>query len=283
MNSRHARSRWGRRSGRSFAGTLTAVAALTTVFATNAWPAGTTQPIVLYVAPGGNDAWSGRLAEPNAARTDGPLASLAGARDAIRRLKKRSGLNQPIHVLFAGGTYFITQPVVFTPEDSGTAEAPIVYQAAEGAEPVFHGGRVIRGWEPGRDGVWSVQIPEVAAGQWNFEQLWINGRRAVRAREPDRFYYYMRGKVAYGIDPLTGKRANLQSRAFVARAEDIRPLLDIPKERLGEVTLIAYHSWATGLHRIARVDPKTNVVITTGPGRWPFFRWRASQRYHIEN
>ncbi len=41
----------------------------------------------LYVAPDGNDAWSGRLARPNADRTDGPLASLQGARDAIRHQK----------------------------------------------------------------------------------------------------------------------------------------------------------------------------------------------------
>jgi hypothetical protein len=45
---------------------------------------------------------------------------------------------------------------------------------------------------------------------------------------------------------------------------------------------VAYHSWATGVHRVAGVDPKTNVVVTTGPGRWPFFYWGASQRYHIE-
>jgi len=282
-NLRYTLSGWGRRFGRFFVGSLAAVVALTTILAADAKPASAPQPIVLYVAPGGNDAWSGRLAKPNAARTDGPLASLAGARDAIRRLKKRGGLKQPVRVLFADGTYFITEPVVFTPEDSGTAETPIVYQAAEGAKPVFHGGRVIRGFEKGRDGVWSVRIPEVVAGKWYFEQLWINGRRAVRAREPDKFYYYMRRKVVYGVDPLTGKPANLQSRAFVARAEDIRPLFDIPKERLSDVTLIAYHSWATGLHRIASVDPKTNVVITTGPGRWPFFRWRASQRYHIEH
>ena len=33
-----------------------------------------------YVSPDGNDAWSGKLARPNAAHTDGPLASLLGAR-----------------------------------------------------------------------------------------------------------------------------------------------------------------------------------------------------------
>ena len=44
-------------------------------------------PCVLYVSPSGNDAWSGKLATANAAKADGPLASLVAARDAIRKLK----------------------------------------------------------------------------------------------------------------------------------------------------------------------------------------------------
>ena len=50
-----------------------------------------TEAATLCVSTSGNDSWSGTLATPNAGRTDGPLASLAGARDAIRRLKGRPG------------------------------------------------------------------------------------------------------------------------------------------------------------------------------------------------
>ena len=42
-----------------------------------------------YVATNGNDRWSGRFPEPNADRSDGPLASLAAARDAVRRPGQR--------------------------------------------------------------------------------------------------------------------------------------------------------------------------------------------------
>ena len=43
--------------------------------------------VTLHVALNGNDAWSGKLPRPNADGSDGPLATLAGARDAVRRLK----------------------------------------------------------------------------------------------------------------------------------------------------------------------------------------------------
>ena len=241
------------------------------------------QAVTLYVAPDGNDQWSGRLARPNRERTDGPLASLQGARDAVRRLKAQGPLTEPVRVLVAEGTYSLSEPVVFTPEDSGTEKCPIIYEAAPEARPVFSGGRVIAGFQPGADGLWTAQVPEVAAGEWYFEQLFVNGRRAVRARWPNQFYFYVVGKAEYGIDPDTGQPARLANRAFRARREDIEPLLNLTEEQLRDVTLVAYHSWAISRLRLRAVDPKTNTLITTGPAAWPFLRWGPNQRYHLEN
>ena len=67
------------------------------------------QPVQFYVAPNGDDRWSGSLPAANAAGTDGPLASPAAARDAVRRLKRRQGgrLRQPVTVLIRGGDYYL--------------------------------------------------------------------------------------------------------------------------------------------------------------------------------
>ena len=40
-----------------------------------------------YVATDGKDVWSGTLPEPNHDGTDGPFATLARARDAVRQLR----------------------------------------------------------------------------------------------------------------------------------------------------------------------------------------------------
>ena len=42
---------------------------------------------MLHVSPQGRDAWSGALEKPNEMQTDGPLATVTGARDAVRRLR----------------------------------------------------------------------------------------------------------------------------------------------------------------------------------------------------
>jgi len=239
--------------------------------------ASTARATTFHVAPYGNDAWSGKLERPNAAKTDGPLASLEGARDAIRRLKAQGPLKEPVRALIADGTYPITGPVTFTPEDSGTEACPIVYEAAPGAKPLFSGGRAVTGWEPGADGVWTTHLPDVAAGKWYFEQLWVNGRRATRARTPNRFYYYTYRKASNVIDPTTGQVADA-GRSFIARPGDVKPWPNI-----GDVTMVIYHSWETSRERLAAVDPQTNLVVCRNGFPWGFMAWGAAQRYHLEN
>ena len=102
-----------------------------------------------HVATNGNDAWSGIPSTPNAARTDGPWASLEGARAGIRRLRGAPGLPAGgVQVTLHAGVYPLARPLALTREDSGTPEAPIAYRAAPGAQVRISGGRAISHFEP---------------------------------------------------------------------------------------------------------------------------------------
>ena len=91
--------------------------------------------VTFYVSPKGNDAWSGGLAKPNRAGTDGPFATLTRARDAVRTLKVSGPLSAPVAVLLRGGRYYVTEPLQFGPEDSGTESCPVTYAAYRGETP----------------------------------------------------------------------------------------------------------------------------------------------------
>jgi hypothetical protein len=149
-------------------------------------------PGVFFVAPAGKDHWSGRLPAPDATASDGPFATLHRARDAVRQLKASSGaLQPPVTVVLRGGTYFLQEPLRFTPEDSGTDRRPIVYAAYPGESVVISGGRRITGWKPvTRNGkrLWVASVPEARDGRWPFRQLWIDGQRRVPARHPSKGY-----------------------------------------------------------------------------------------------
>jgi len=79
-----------------------------------------------YVAPGGDDANPGTEAEP--------FATLARARDAARG-RIAAGLSGDLSVLVRGGTYRITEPIVFGPEDGGTEVHRVTYAAYPGEVP----------------------------------------------------------------------------------------------------------------------------------------------------
>ncbi|MCD6360655.1 MAG: right-handed parallel beta-helix repeat-containing protein [Armatimonadetes bacterium] len=94
------------------------------------------QGATLFVATSGSDA------NPGTAKK--PFATLARARDAIREMKAAGGLpDGGVTVEVRPGTYYLTEPLEFTAEDSGTEEAPIVYRARRGKAVRLSGARVI--------------------------------------------------------------------------------------------------------------------------------------------
>ena len=129
-----------------------------------------------HVAPDGKDT--------NPGTADAPFATVATARDAVRR-KIAAGLTKDILVLIRGGTYRQTETLTFGPEDSGTDRFSITYAAAAGEKIVLSGGRSIGGWKNGAGRIWTAEVPEVKAGKLYFRQLFVNGQRARRARTPN--------------------------------------------------------------------------------------------------
>jgi hypothetical protein len=61
-----------------------------------------------------------------------PFATLARARDAVRKLNAGGPPRATVTVLVCGGTYALKETLVSGPEDSGTAERRIVYAAYPG-------------------------------------------------------------------------------------------------------------------------------------------------------
>jgi hypothetical protein len=233
----------------------------------------------LYVSPDGNDNWSGKLPQPNSERTDGPVASLAGARDSLRKLRLIARIPGPIRVIIADGQYALSEPFVLEPQDSGTGELTVSYEAAADAKPVFTGGRAITGFKRGADGIWQAHIPEVAAGKWYFEQLFVNGRRAVRARTPNKFYYYMGKTVEVPIEGQQGKFR----RTTTVRPEDLKLLKGLSQDEIKDVTLVAYHKWCITRRFLTEIDMNNNALITVGEKLKSYAGWPVNTRYQLEN
>ena len=104
-----------------------------------------TPPADFYVSPQGSDDWSGTLATPDPQAADGPFATLARARDAVRVLKEKK--SDDIVVLIRGGTYELKKTIVLGLEDSGVGDSTVTYAAYPDESPVFSSGQEITGWQ----------------------------------------------------------------------------------------------------------------------------------------
>lgn len=145
--------------GRAWVAAIVAMLALTA----GSFP---TRALELYVATNGSDAWSGRLAEPNPQKTEGPFATLEAARDAVRKLRASGGLPpEGVTVTVRGGVYARTQVFQLNAGDSGAKEAPTVYRTFPGETVRLLGGRVLPKLQPVTDEAILNRLPAEARGK----------------------------------------------------------------------------------------------------------------------
>ncbi|MCC7264587.1 MAG: right-handed parallel beta-helix repeat-containing protein [Candidatus Latescibacteria bacterium] len=242
-----------------------------------------------YLSPGGDDRWSGTLPAANAEGSDGPLATPVGARNALRRLRLRQGLLQPVEVLLRGGTYHLSEPLRLWSGDGGTAQCPITYAAYPGEEPVLSGGRAIGGWAPYRDGILCAQLPELRSGQWVFRQLFYRGQRMIRARWPKRdpadpLY----GGWAFVDAPVAEEKSRPEVPVAFRWEEEMMPRR-WAKPAQGEVFIVLGKSWVNDIIPIKQVDFAARTIHLARASR-PYSpslnvatRLLKGNRFYIEN
>lgn len=231
----------------------------------------------IHVSRDGNDENPGTLARP--------LASLHRARDLVRNLRKRGAgaLTVTVHE----GHYYHDQPVVFTPEDSGTADAPIHYRSAPGEEVSLSGGvRFEPTWELYKDGIYKCDISSLP----DFDQLFVNGHRQVRARYPN------------GDSTFPSESSYLKPAAIVSQAPHVKIAYD-PKlftqkrwSKPEEAIVHIFHmqNWGNMQWKVASVDYEKHQMSFGKGGQQLGATWydknlkrslgmSAASRYFIDN
>jgi hypothetical protein len=243
------------------------------LISTVTWAAQASDRTVFYVAPDGNDSWSGRSPAPNAELNNGPFASLHRAQVALR--DDRSATPRPesaprpeIHI--RGGIYHLHKPLSLTPQDSQT-----IFRAYQAERPILSGGERIAGWLIGGDGRWRVDLPAVRDQGWHFTQLFVNDQRRPRPRLPATGYYEIAGELEASDESLGG----------IDRFQFNPGELDPDWTNLNDVELLAFHSWSMSRLPIQSVNPLSGVVRFFGasPSKSYWGIFRKGNRYLVEN
>ena len=264
--------------------------------------------VCFHVSPNGSNAWSGRLPEPNLAKTDGPFATLEAARDAVRRLKRPAGLPaEGCTIWLRGGDHVRTATFELTPGDSGTASAPVIYRPWPGEAVRLLGGRRLdpaaftpvadtaareRLAPAARDRV--VQCDLRAQGITDCGalvsrgfgrptapahlELFFNDRPMTVAQWPDAGQF---ATITGFTKPMTnewGAESGDLTGGFTYDGD--RPQRWAPSEEIWVHGYWAY-DWANSFERVRRLDPLARVVETAPPhGHYHFAK---GQRFYFLN
>ena len=193
-----------------------------------------------------------------------PAAAVAQIRAA-----KAAGDTSGWTVRVAPGFYELREPLVLRPEDSGTPSAPVRW-TAEGGEAVFAGGGAVSGWRDDGDGSWSAPLPKDAQGRpvW-FQSLFINGRRAVRARHPNAGFFPVDAVRLTAVTNADGLVVRTRHAVVSNAVADV--LTGLSDRERAAVELQARVKWQYGAYSVAGWDPSSRtltVVMRGEDGGW---------------
>jgi hypothetical protein len=229
----------------------------------------------IYLSPTGNDNNRGTI--------DNPLATLQACRDKARLLRRNSQLTQPVEIIALKGLYVMLQPLELSVEDSGTPLSPLIIRADEGAAVQFSAGVAITGFQKVNENLWKTFIPQTAFYSWYCEQLYVNGRRAVRARTPDEGFYFI--KNARETAMVNGN-ANIPKFAVQNIGLDstgagiFRTFTD---RDFGDAVINFYHKWDNTRKHIDAFNDTLSEIIISGIGMQPWNSFDNKTSYYVEN
>ncbi len=248
---------------------------------------------VLHVASNGDDAADGSAPKP--------FRTLEKARDAVRVMKESHGGVLPaggVRIIIAAGVYPVERTFILTAEDSGTAEAPVVYQAGAGQTPIFSGGARITGWKPVADDqlrntldasvrgrVLQADLKAAGVTDWGdattlrrWPELFVNGVPQTLARWPND------GFVKTGA--ILGKETfKVWNRIEGCRDGKFHYIEDRPGRWLDEpdVRLYGYWfwDWFEEYQKVASIDAEARTFTLARP--YSNYGYRRDQRYYAVN
>ena len=134
----------------------------------------------IWISPKGSDFNDVTRQSPKATLT----SALRQAREWRRTEDNR--IQGGITIYMEGGTYAFYEPVFIRPEDSGTKESPTIIRSVGDEKVILSGGISIKGWKK-QGKVWVADVPVFNGRPLDFRQLWVNGKKAVRARDVEDF------------------------------------------------------------------------------------------------
>ncbi len=217
----------------------------------------------IYVSPNGKD--------NNPGTKNKPLKTIPHVKKiAVEMLE--SGKQKEVTVWLGDGIYPIVEPLNFQPIKSTGKNVKLVFKAEKNSKPVISGGIKITGWSKNSTGLWEVKLPEELKEKTGFRELFVDGKRAIRARFPNDGYLHVKKAGADRRTNFFFEKGDFPVPANVKKTE-----------------LVLLHDWSISRIAVKEINIDNNqlfAVDSIGAKDPAFFNidnWEPNPRYYLEN
>lgn len=164
-----------------------------------------------------------------------------------------------------------------------TPSAPVLIEGDEKDMPVFSGAITLTSWEKTPQGWWKTHIDEVTRYGVKIEQLYVNGNRAIRARTPDKGWFFVEGAEETVHYKGTGRSPEYATQRIRVKPEDMESLKGLSAEELNNVMVMCYHKWDNTRKYLSQAIPDSGYFFLNGQGMKPWNPIGKGSRFILEN
>lgn len=177
-------------------------------------------------------------------------------------------------VRLPAGDIVVSETKVYGPESSG-----LVFRGASDGSTRITAALPLTDWQDRGNGVWATQLPKDADGKSVYtETLFVNGRRAVRARYPDAGYFNLLEKVREeeSKESPTGYRQSVR-----LPEEAAAKLAAIPTDEFANAQLVVHVKWDVARYPLGSCS--NDWLTVDGHKLKPWNKWSQNDLYSLEN
>lgn len=145
------------------------------------------------------------------------------------------------------------------------------------------GGIKLGKWEQTSEGYWKTKVEETEKYGFVFEQLYVNGKRAQRAKTPDKGWFFIKETKEDVHYRGSGRFPEYSTQRFTVEKSDLETLKGIDYESSNDVMAMFFHHWDNTRKYFSEIKPDSGYLFLNGIGLKPWNPITKGSRYILEN
>lgn len=225
-----------------------------------------------YVSTSGNDNNIGTINQP--------FKSIQGALKKIGELRSFGKLTGDVKIIVKNGEYRLEAPVLITTKE-WDGKNLLSIEGENNKLPVLSGGIKLKKFEKINDNLWKIDLTSVIDENLGIQiqQLYVNSKRALRARTPNLGNFYKTTRTEQKSSPGLGNRVS----QVVSLTNEQNTVLNSAASDLGNIVVSFNHKWLRTRGYVTGISKQNKYFTFNSIPLSEVISLSAASQFYFEN